>query len=48
MIVAAFGNHVRANPGETFRVCLSPGHPSYEDDKPYDAIINRKVVFFLT
>lgn len=29
------------------RVCLSPGHPSSEGDKLYEAIINRKVAFYL-
>lgn len=29
------------------RICLSPGHPSSEGDKLYEAIINRKVAFYL-
>ncbi|MBN2716207.1 MAG: N-acetylmuramoyl-L-alanine amidase [Deltaproteobacteria bacterium] len=29
-------------------ICLSPGHPSLEGDKYYEAIINRKVAWFLT
>jgi len=34
--------------GEPYaRVCLSPGHPSQEDDKLYEAIINRKVAYDL-
>lgn len=28
-------------------ICLSPGHPSYEGDKYYEAIINRKVAYLL-
>jgi N-acetylmuramoyl-L-alanine amidase len=28
-------------------VCLSPGHPSYEGDKCYEAIINRKVAYIV-
>ena len=28
-------------------VCLSPGHPSYEGDKCYEAILNRKVAYIL-
>ena len=29
------------------RICLDAGHPSFEDDKLYEAIINRKVVYYL-
>lgn len=29
------------------RVCLDPGHPSFEDDKLFEAIINRKVAYYL-
>jgi N-acetylmuramoyl-L-alanine amidase len=29
------------------RVCLDPGHPSSAGDKLYEAIINRKVAFYL-
>jgi N-acetylmuramoyl-L-alanine amidase len=29
------------------RVCLDPGHPSFEDDRLYEAIINRKVAFYV-
>jgi N-acetylmuramoyl-L-alanine amidase len=29
------------------RVCLDPGHPSTEGDKLFEAIINRKVAFYL-
>jgi N-acetylmuramoyl-L-alanine amidase len=29
-------------------VCLSPGHPSAEGDKYFEAILNRKVAWFLT
>ncbi len=29
------------------KVCLSPGHPSEPDDKLFEAIINRKVCYFL-
>lgn len=29
-------------------ICLSPGHPSIEGDKYYEAILNRKVAWFLT
>ncbi len=28
------------------RVCLDPGHPSFEDDRLYEAIINRKVALY--
>ncbi len=28
-------------------VCLDPGHPSSAGDKPYEAVINRKVAFYL-
>jgi N-acetylmuramoyl-L-alanine amidase len=38
-------------PGESAapraRVCLDPGHPSFEDDRLYEAIINRKVAFYV-
>jgi len=29
------------------RVCLDPGHPSFEDDKLFEAVINRKVAYYL-
>jgi len=29
------------------RVCLDPGHPSNEGDKLFEAIINRKVAFYM-
>ena len=32
---------------DTALVCLSPGHPSEEGDKCYEAIINRKVAYNL-
>ncbi len=28
-------------------VCLSPGHPSYEGDKYYEAVLNRRVAYKL-
>lgn len=28
-------------------ICLSPGHPSYDGDKYYEAVINRKVAWLL-
>jgi N-acetylmuramoyl-L-alanine amidase len=29
------------------KVCLDPGHPSFEDDRLYEAIINRKVTIYV-
>ncbi len=33
--------------GPAARVCIDPGHPSFEGDKLYEAIINRKVAHLL-
>ena len=30
------------------RVCLDPGHPTYPEDKLYEAILNRKVIHYLS
>ena len=29
------------------KVCLDPGHPSEEDDRLYEGVINRKVAFYV-
>ncbi|MFO8073587.1 MAG: N-acetylmuramoyl-L-alanine amidase [Polyangia bacterium] len=36
-----------SEPADSPRVCVDPGHPSFEGDKLYEAIINRKVAHLL-
>ena len=45
--ITAFGSADEKLPDNDTVVCLSPGHPSYEGDKLYEAIINRKVAWLL-
>ncbi|MCP4599450.1 MAG: N-acetylmuramoyl-L-alanine amidase [Proteobacteria bacterium] len=33
--------------GQNIKICLDPGHPSHPDDKLLEAMINRRVVYFL-
>ena len=33
--------------GSSVVICLDPGHPSYPGDKLYEAMLNRKVAYFL-